>query len=150
MARRKATIVRPPRVRGGIVEIAAYIAHFVSVRVLGKRTPEGEALMWSEIVRELLNDRHAIDAIARAIVSGERRLGNAADTIADDVASLMINRLAAARVSGHDRVAHLQWNAPGRRQRVERRYGRELLSVLIQRTDKHLAHAAMMAFTRGD
>jgi hypothetical protein len=107
-------------------------------------------LTQSEIVRELMKDRHALDAIARAIVSGERGLGDAADAIADDVASLMINRLAAARVSGYRRVAHLQWNAPGRRQRVEQYYGRELLSVLIQRTDKHLAHAAMMAITRGD
>jgi hypothetical protein len=107
-------------------------------------------LVRSAIVRELLKDRHALDAIARAIVSGERGLGDAADAIADDIASLMINRLAAARVSGHDRVAHLQWNAPGRSRRVERQHGRELLDVLIQRTDKHLAHAAMMAFTRGD
>jgi hypothetical protein len=106
--------------------------------------------MRSENVRGLLNDRHALDAIARAIVSGERGLGDAADAIADDIASLMINRLAAARVSGHHRVAHLRWNAPGRRRRVERHYGRELLNVLIHRTDKHLAHAAMMAFTRGD
>ena len=105
--------------------------------------------MQAEIIQELLKDRHALDAIARAIVSGERGLGDAADTIADDVASLMINRLAAAGVSGYQRVAHRRWNAPRRRPRVERQYGRELLEVLIQRTDKHLAHAAMMAFTRG-
>jgi hypothetical protein len=106
--------------------------------------------MKTEIVQELLKDRHALDAIARAIISGERGRGDAADAIADAVASLMINRLAAARVSGHDRVAHLRWSEPGRRPEVERRYGRELLDVLIQRTDKHLAHAAMLAFTRGD
>lgn len=106
--------------------------------------------MRSAIVQELLKDRHALDAIARAIVSGERGLGDAADAVADDVASLMINRLAAAGVAGHQRVAHLRWKAPRRRQRVERQYGRELLDVLIRRTDKHLAHAAMMAFTRGD
>jgi hypothetical protein len=106
--------------------------------------------MRPEIVRELLNDRHALDAIARAIVSGERGLGDTADVTADAVASLMINRLAAARVAGHQRVAHLQWDAPRRRPRVERQYGRELLNVLIQRTDKHLAHAAMLTFTRGD
>jgi hypothetical protein len=101
-------------------------------------------------IQELLRDRHALDAIARAIVNGERGLGETADAIADDVASLMINRLAAAGVPGHGRVAHLPWNAPDRRARVEGRYGRELLDVLIRRTDKHLAHAAMIAFTRGD
>ena len=111
---------------------------------------EGATWMRPELVQELLNDRHALDAIARAIVSGERGLGDAEDAIADDVASLMINRLAAAGVAGHQRVAHRRWNAPRRRPRVERQYGRELLDVLIRRTDKHLAHAAMMAFARGD
>jgi hypothetical protein len=107
-------------------------------------------LVLPETIQELLKDRHALDAIARAIVSGERGLGDTSDAIADDVASLMINRLAAAGVPGHQRVAHLPWNAPERRSRVEQGYGRELLDVLIRRTDKHLAHAAMMAYTRGD
>jgi hypothetical protein len=105
--------------------------------------------MRPESIEELLRDRHALDVIARAIVSGERGLGDLADVIADDVASLMINRLAAAGVAGHRRVAHLAWDAPGRRQQVEGRYGRELIDVLVRRTDKHLAHAAMLAFTRG-
>src|SRR5262245_39366578 len=100
-------------------------------------------------MRELLKDRHALDAIARAIVTGERGLDKEADEIADAVASLMINRLAAAGVPGHGRVAHLPWNDPGRKSRVEQAYGRELVSVLIRRTDKHLAHAAMLAYARG-
>ena len=54
------------------------------------------------------------------------------------------------RLAGHQRVAHLRWNEPGRRPRIEQLYGRELLEVLIRRTDKHLAHAAMLALTRGD
>ena len=112
--------------------------------------PEKGAGVRPEIVRQLLSDRHTLDAIARAVVSGERGLGDAADTIADDVASLMINRLDAAGVAGYQRVAHRRWKAPRRWQRIERQYGRELLDALIQRTDKHLAHAAMMAFTRGD
>ena len=106
--------------------------------------------MRPEIARQLLNDRHALDAIARAIVTGERGLGDAGDAIADDVASLMINRLAAAGVAGHQRVARRRWNAPRRWQRLNRQYGHELLNALIQRTDKHLAHAAMLTFTRGD
>jgi hypothetical protein len=102
------------------------------------------------MIQELLKDRHTLDTIARAVVSGERDLGDMADAIADAVASLMINRLAANGVSGYHRVAHLQWNVPHRRPRVEQQYGRELLNVLIQRTDKHLAQAAMMTCTRGD
>jgi len=112
--------------------------------------PGAEAQTRSEGVQELLNDRHALDAVARAIVSGERGLGDAADAIADAVASLMINRLEAAGVAGHRRVAHLRWNDPDRRPQVERLYGRKLLEALIRRTDKHLAHAAMLALTRGD
>lgn len=106
--------------------------------------------MRPEEIAELLRDRHALDAIARAVVSGERGLGDAADAIADDVASLMIGRLEAAGVPGHRRVAHLEWDPAGRRREVERRCGRDLLTILLQRTDKHLAHAAMMARTRGN
>jgi hypothetical protein len=101
-------------------------------------------------LHEILHDRHALEAIARAVVSGERGLGEAADALADAVASLMINRLEAAGVGGHARVAHLRWNEPGRRLRVEQLYGREFLEVLIRRTDKHLAHAAMLALTRAN
>jgi hypothetical protein len=101
-------------------------------------------------MRDRLNDRHALDAITRAVVSGERGLGASEDAIADAVASLMINRLDAAKVPGHERVAHLCWDDPDRRPRIEREYGRELLNILIKRTEKHLAHAAMIAFTGGD
>src|SRR5262245_14930364 len=100
----------------------------------------GELQTCPESVQKLLNDRHELDAIARAIVSGERGLGDAADAIADAVASLMINRLEAAGAAGHRRVAHLPWNETERRMRVERLIGRELLDALIRRTDKHLAH----------
>ncbi len=103
--------------------------------------------MHPDAIQDLLNDRHSLDAIARAVVHGERGLGEGADAIADDVASLMINRLAAAGVAGHQRVAHRPWNDPRRKHSVEHQYGRELLTVLIRRTDKHLAHAAMLALT---
>ena len=109
-----------------------------------------KTLTTPETIQELLKDRHAVDAIARAIVSGERGLGAMADAIADDAASLMINRLEATGVAGHQRVAHLRSDDPERRPRVEKRYGRELLTVLVRRTDKHLAHAAMLAVNRGD
>ena len=102
-----------------------------------------------EGMRELLKDRHALDAIARAVVTGDRGLGAVEDTVADDVASIMINRLAAAAVHGYRRVAHLEWNTPHRWQSVEDRYGRDLLGLLIRRTDKFLAHAAMIALTHG-
>jgi hypothetical protein len=110
----------------------------------------GTGFMSTDTLRELLKNRHALDAIARAVVSGERGLGEAEDALADDVASLMINRLGAAQAAGHRRVAHLEWNGTERRQRVEQRYGRELVHLIIRRTDKQLAHAAFMAFMHGD
>ena len=106
--------------------------------------------MQTEIVEEILRDRHRLDAIARAVVSGERGLGPVADAVADDVASLMINRLAAAHAPGHQRVAHLDWNCPERWQRVKERYGRRFLQILIRRTGKHLDHLALLTLTHGE
>jgi hypothetical protein len=103
--------------------------------------------MQAEIVEGFLKARNTLDAIARAIVSGERGLGEAEDRIADDVASLMINRLAAAQAPGHRRVAHLRWDCPERRPRIEERYGRPFLQLLIRRTDKHLDHLALLTLT---
>jgi hypothetical protein len=116
---------------------------------LGSGTSQIGTLMDTETLLDFLKDRHALDAVARAVVTGERGLGSAQDRMADDVASLMINRLAAAEVPGHRCVAHLDWNAPRRRQSIEQRYGRGLLEALIRRTDKHLAHAALVALTDG-
>jgi hypothetical protein len=91
-----------------------------------------------------------VDAVARAVVSGERGLGEVEDALADDLASLMINRLAATGVPGYHRVAHLTWDAPDRSRRLEDRYGREALQRLIRRVGKHLDHAAMAAVLRGE
>ena len=105
--------------------------------------------MQREIVEELLRDRHKLDAIARAVVSGERGLGQKEDAVADDVASLMINRLAAAQAPGHQGVAHLRWDCPERWQRIEERYGRRFLQILIRRTGKHLDHLALLTLPNG-
>jgi hypothetical protein len=111
---------------------------------------EGMGVKGTEALAEtLLADRHALDTVARAVVSGERGFGAAQDALADAVASLMINRLAVANAAGHARVAHLQWDVPDRRLQVEEVYGRALLDVLLRRIDKYLAHAAMVAFAHG-
>jgi hypothetical protein len=52
-------------------------------------------------------DRHAVDAIARAVVSGRRGLGSRADALADRVAGMMRNRLAAMGAPGSARAATL-------------------------------------------
>src|SRR5437870_2433916 len=103
-----------------------------------------------QAARELMKDRHTLDAIARAVVTGERGLGDVEDRIADDVASIMIHRLQAVGAPGPSRVAHLDGNDVSRWERVERSCGRELLDLLIRRTDKHLAYAAMIRLNHGD
>ena len=45
-------------------------------------------------------ERHAIDAIARAVVSGRRGQGRRADALADAVAACMHNRLEAVGAPG--------------------------------------------------
>jgi hypothetical protein len=52
-------------------------------------------------------DRHALDAIARAVVSGRRGLGSRADALADHAAGMMRNRLAAMGAPGRARAATL-------------------------------------------
>src|SRR4051794_25699704 len=93
-----------------------------------------------DLAKTLLADRHALDAIARAVVSGERGLGAERNDLADAIASLMINRLAAANAVGHARVAHLRWAEPLRQTAIEKRYGRELVRDLTRRTDEPLAY----------
>lgn len=89
-------------------------------------------------------DRHTLDAIARAVVSGERGLGKEHDRLAGDVASLLINKLKALNAPGQRRVAHLKWNAPKRWRRVRDRYGDALLDRILARVDKHLGTFALM------
>jgi hypothetical protein len=98
-------------------------------------------------IQTIGGNRHRLDAIARAVVTGARGLGTMEDAIADDIASIMIGRLRAAGVPGYHRVAHLTVDPAERWQHVKQRYGRELLDLLIRRTDKHLGSAALLAYT---
>jgi len=52
-------------------------------------------------------DRHALDRIARAVVTGRRGLGRRADRLADATAALMRNRLEAASAPGLERARRL-------------------------------------------
>jgi hypothetical protein len=106
--------------------------------------------MQTELVERILGDRHLLDAIARAAVYGERGLGAMEDAVADDIASMMISRLAAAGAPGHQRVAHLPVNCPERWQQIEERYGRPFLKIMVRRTDKHLGYLALLALTDVD
>jgi len=87
-------------------------------------------------------DRHMVDIVARAVVSGRRGRGARIDRLADLVAGLMRNRLEACGAPGALVARHLpqaQWPAV----RAESR----LLDLLLERAGKHLASG--MSITRG-
>lgn len=86
-----------------------------------------------------LPDRHTLDEVARAVVTGERGLGRELDRLADDMAGLMRNCLAASEAPGFQRVDRGGWNAPCRWQGISVRYGSDLVRVILARVDKHLA-----------
>jgi tungstate transport system ATP-binding protein len=90
-------------------------------------------------LQQLLSDRHALDRIAQAVVTGERGLGGNFDRIADDVASLLINRLSAVNAPGVGRISHLTWDDPVRCQKVTDHYGESVIQAILMRVEKHLA-----------
>ena len=85
-------------------------------------------------------ERHTLDRIARAVVTGERGLGRAADRVADVVATRMASRLEAVGVPGATRA---------RGSSRPTRLSRELLAVLVGRAEKHLASAGLARTSRG-
>ena len=81
-------------------------------------------------------DRHRLDRIARAVVTGERGLGRDHDEIADRAASMISNRLEAHSVAG----------AKATRSRISftsRSSDPAVLELVLSRVDKHLAFAAL-------
>jgi hypothetical protein len=85
-------------------------------------------------------DRHTLDAVARAVVSGERGLGEEEDKLADDVALLMPTKLKALDAPGLNRVAQ---RTPLHLHEFRERYGDALLRLMLARVDKHLAMLAL-------
>jgi hypothetical protein len=96
--------------------------------------------------QQLLSDRHTLDTIARAVVTGERGLGGSFDRMADDIASLMINRLAALKALGFGRVAHLTWDDPIRWQETANHYSERTIRTILVRVEKHLTTHGWEAF----
>lgn len=83
--------------------------------------------------------RHSLDRVARLVVSGERGGGGAQDRLADVVAGLMSNRLAAVGAAGARRARRT--GSAARRAGV--RLDRDILRRLVERTSKLLAAAAL-------
>lgn len=82
-------------------------------------------------------DRHTIDLIARAVVSGRRGHGKRVDRTADFIAGLMSNKLEAAGAKGAIR---------SRRSRPPDTslQDRQILDLLLRRTEKHLASSVLV------
>jgi len=78
-------------------------------------------------------DRHTLDRIARAVVSGRRGLGARADRLADHAAAMTRNQLAAMGAPGGARAASM---AVRRRPLASEP---AVLRRLVQRVAKHLA-----------
>lgn len=78
-------------------------------------------------------DRHLLDRIARAVVSGRRGLGHEADRLADAAAALTRNQLAAMGAPGGARAARIT------RRRSPLASEPAVLRRLLERVAKHLA-----------
>jgi hypothetical protein len=78
-------------------------------------------------------DRHRLDRIARAVISGRRGLGRAADGLADAAAAMTQNQRAAMGAGGSARAA----GASRRRRPLATEPA--VLRRLLERVAKHLA-----------
>jgi hypothetical protein len=90
-------------------------------------------------------DRHSLDAVARAVVSGRRGHGQRIDRLADFVAGLMPSRLAAL---GAGRAKPKRSNREPPPVPAALRNPRTL-ETLLRRVQKHLEQKAMAEALRG-
>jgi hypothetical protein len=87
-------------------------------------------------------NRHTIDLIARAVVSGRRGYGKRLDRVADAIAGLMKNRLEATEAPGAVR-------ARGSRRAEAALPSRKTLDYLLNRIEKHLASLVLVQSADG-
>lgn len=87
-------------------------------------------------------DRHTIDIVARAVVSGNRGYGKRLDHVADAIAGLVTNRLEACEAPGAAR-------ARKRKKATLRLLDRRAIDALLQRVEKHLASLVLAKSVNG-
>jgi len=87
-------------------------------------------------------NRHNLDLIAKAVISGQRGYGKPLDRIADTIAGLMTNRLEAAQVPGALRL-------PKRGRAKVKLPSREARDFLLRRVEKRLASLVLAQITDG-
>lgn len=83
-------------------------------------------------------DRHAMDAVAQAVVNGERVLSPSLNKLANDMASLVINLLEAHKLPGFKQVRRLSRHDPQRHLRKQALYGHKTVQRILKRISKHL------------
>ena len=87
-------------------------------------------------------DRHTLDLVARAVVSGRRGHGKRLDRVADAIAGLLKNRLEATEAPGAVRTRSSH--------KAEKTLlDRELLNSLLRRIEKHLASLVLTQSVNG-
>ena len=84
-------------------------------------------------------DRHRLDRLARAVVSGQRGHGRQLDRLADALAALMRSRLHAVGAPGAERTGRRIPSLNGAARAIG---GRDALTRLVRRVDKHLGPLA--------
>ncbi len=93
-------------------------------------------LLVGDVQKEKRLDRHQIEAVARSVLSGERKLGADLNELAQQAASLMIQFLRAHQVPGYLKVRSLRWHAPFRKERVLNEIGEDVFKQLFSRVRK--------------
>ncbi len=92
-------------------------------------------------------DRHTLDQLARAGVSGRRSGAADLDRLANKMAALMHSRLRAAGAPGARRTSRQTLTLENAARMLG---GRDVLAVLVRRVDKHLAPLAQARLERAD
>jgi len=87
--------------------------------------------------RETLSlNRHEIDQVGRAVLSGERQMSPLSNKLADDIASLMIQKLKAHKVPGARRLQQKRWDVLKRTLWIRQKYSEVLVKQISLRIDK--------------
>lgn len=81
-------------------------------------------------------DRYAVDAIARAVISGKRSLTPIHNQFSDALAGLVRSRLEAHHAPGFKRVRRRKTSSGEQKLLVDFLYGRELVERILKRVEK--------------
>lgn len=86
-----------------------------------------------------IKDRHEADALAKAIVSGDRPFSDEKNRLADSIASQVTGLLKAHGAKGFTNVRRLTRDAGYRRLKNTALYGPETVNRILARLPKHLS-----------